>query len=221
MPTSSVIGRTRPLPGLRRGQLAQCLGLPVPPRDRRRRPARPPVEVPDAVNRCAALGESVPQSLRQQELVCLTSAHVNCPRYLRGTSLGGRGLERVARHAGRQPGHRRIGRRPRRSRSSCRSAFVVANGGLTLTAAEAAPSATPTEARPRRTRDRRPDRDRDRGRPRPTPEPRPPRRPRSPARRRRRHRPPPRQTTPAPTPSPRRRRRRSDRRSRPERPRAG
>jgi hypothetical protein len=27
----------------------------------------------------------VPQSLRQQELVCLTSGHVNCPRYLRGS----------------------------------------------------------------------------------------------------------------------------------------
>ena len=43
-----------------------------------------PVEAPDAANRCAALREPVPQSLRQQELVCLTSGHVNCPRYLRG-----------------------------------------------------------------------------------------------------------------------------------------
>ena len=46
-----------------------------------------PVEAPDAINRCAALREPVPQSLRQQELVCLTSAHVNCPRYLRGATL--------------------------------------------------------------------------------------------------------------------------------------
>ena len=43
-----------------------------------------PVEAPDATNRCAAMREAVPQSLRQQELVCLTSGHVNCPRYLRG-----------------------------------------------------------------------------------------------------------------------------------------
>lgn len=43
-----------------------------------------PVEAPDIANRCAALREPVPQSLRQQELVCLTSGHVNCPRYLRG-----------------------------------------------------------------------------------------------------------------------------------------
>jgi hypothetical protein len=43
-----------------------------------------PVESPDPANRCAALAQAVPQSLRQQELVCLTSGHINCPRYLRG-----------------------------------------------------------------------------------------------------------------------------------------
>ena len=43
-----------------------------------------PIGAPDALNRCAALREAIPQSLRQQELVCLTSGHVNCPRYLRG-----------------------------------------------------------------------------------------------------------------------------------------
>src|SRR5690349_152721 len=36
----------------------------------------PPVLSPDPVNRCAAMGEAVPQSLRQQELVCLTSGHL-------------------------------------------------------------------------------------------------------------------------------------------------
>ncbi|HET8784869.1 MAG TPA: LysM domain-containing protein [Candidatus Limnocylindrales bacterium] len=46
-----------------------------------------PFEQPDAANRCAALAEAVPQSLRQQELVCLTSGHVNCPRYLRGAAV--------------------------------------------------------------------------------------------------------------------------------------
>ena len=45
-----------------------------------------PVESPDAANRCASMHEAVPQSLRQQELVCLTSNHVNCPRYLRGAA---------------------------------------------------------------------------------------------------------------------------------------
>lgn len=46
-----------------------------------------PIELPDPANRCAALTEPVPQSLRQQELVCLTTGHVNCPRYLRGAAV--------------------------------------------------------------------------------------------------------------------------------------
>jgi hypothetical protein len=45
-----------------------------------------PIETPDAANRCAALAEAAPQSLRQQELVCLTASHVDCPRYLRGAT---------------------------------------------------------------------------------------------------------------------------------------
>jgi LysM repeat protein len=43
-----------------------------------------PIEAPDPANRCVAVNGPVPQSLRQQELVCLASGHVNCPRYLRG-----------------------------------------------------------------------------------------------------------------------------------------
>ncbi len=45
---------------------------------------RPPVEAPDPANRCTAVGAPAPQSARQQQLVCLTSGHGNCPRYLRG-----------------------------------------------------------------------------------------------------------------------------------------
>ena len=45
---------------------------------------RPPIEAPDPANRCTAIGAPAAQSPRQQELVCLTSAHSNCPRYLRG-----------------------------------------------------------------------------------------------------------------------------------------
>lgn len=45
----------------------------------------PPIEAPSALNRCAAFGEPKPQSLRQQQLVCLGAAHSSCPRYLRGT----------------------------------------------------------------------------------------------------------------------------------------
>jgi LysM repeat protein len=44
----------------------------------------PPIEAADLANRCVAVGAPKPQSTRQQELVCLTSGHVNCPRYLRG-----------------------------------------------------------------------------------------------------------------------------------------
>jgi len=46
-----------------------------------------PIETPDTANRCAALAQAVPQSLRQQELVCLSAGHVNCPRYLRGAAV--------------------------------------------------------------------------------------------------------------------------------------
>jgi hypothetical protein len=46
-----------------------------------------PLSTPDPANRCAALDSAVPQSLRQQELVCLSMGHVNCPRYLRGTTV--------------------------------------------------------------------------------------------------------------------------------------
>jgi hypothetical protein len=48
---------------------------------------RKPVGWPAPANRCVALGEPQPQSDRQQELVCLTSGHLNCPRYLRGILL--------------------------------------------------------------------------------------------------------------------------------------
>ena len=46
--------------------------------------AAAPIEQTDPANRCVAVGEPAPQSRRQQELVCLTSGHNNCPRYLRG-----------------------------------------------------------------------------------------------------------------------------------------
>ena len=49
-----------------------------------------PLHEPDAANRCAAIGIALPQSDRQQELVCLRPAHADCPRYLRGAgAMGG------------------------------------------------------------------------------------------------------------------------------------
>jgi hypothetical protein len=49
----------------------------------------PPVSEPGVANTCAAMDRLRPQSLRQQELVCLQPAHATCPRYLRGI----RGIE--------------------------------------------------------------------------------------------------------------------------------
>jgi hypothetical protein len=43
-----------------------------------------PADQLDTANRCVAIGEPLAQSGRQQELLCLVAAHVNCPRYLRG-----------------------------------------------------------------------------------------------------------------------------------------
>jgi hypothetical protein len=43
----------------------------------------------DTANRCVAIGEPLAQSGRQQELLCLAAAHVNCPRFLRGILMAG------------------------------------------------------------------------------------------------------------------------------------
>jgi len=57
------------------------------------------IDRPDPANLCMALGEPQPQSDRQQELVCLTAGHVNCPRYLRGVLLAGTPAPRAARQS--------------------------------------------------------------------------------------------------------------------------
>jgi hypothetical protein len=49
--------------------------------------AAAPIEMPDPANRCVAVGEPTPQSTRQQQLVCLSTGHSNCPRYLHGALL--------------------------------------------------------------------------------------------------------------------------------------
>ena len=55
-----------------------------------------PVLWPDQANACTALGEAAPQSLRQQEYACLVSAHLNCPRFVRGV-ISGRDAARAGR----------------------------------------------------------------------------------------------------------------------------
>jgi LysM repeat protein len=107
-----------------------------------------PIERPDPANRCAALSEAVPQSLRQQELVCLSSGHVNCPRYLRGASIAVEAPTPVV----------RTGRTLTTPvfaslvllvmAVSASVAFAFARGGIGLSAAVPSPSATAVAALP-------------------------------------------------------------------------
>ncbi len=108
---------------------------------------RSPLPRPDAFNRCGALGDAVPQSLRQQELVCLTMGHVNCPRYLRGAVVAVESVPRPARTA---RSFRPAGLTPAIFAAvlvfvasfAGSIAFVVARGGLTL------PTPAPEAVRP-------------------------------------------------------------------------
>jgi len=104
-----------------------------------------PLDAPDALNRCAALREAIPQSLRQQELVCLTNGHVNCPRYLRG-AMAAEAAEAAPRRAAlslsavRRPSIQRPSLSPAIFAATLvliaafagSVAFVVARGGLTM-----------------------------------------------------------------------------------------
>jgi len=104
-----------------------------------------PIETPDESNVCAALEEPLAQSARQQELVCLVAAHVDCPRYLRGVL--------VSPSAAAEPG-----RRPPVSPAVAASlavlllsaivsvGYVAAAGGLSVRlAADVAASANPSD----------------------------------------------------------------------------
>jgi hypothetical protein len=98
-----------------------------------------PIESPDPANRCAALLDAVPQSLRQQELVCLTSGHVNCPRYLRGSLGASESLERV--HSNRTMTRAIVAALALFALAFLVSlTFVLAHGGLVLTAAAGSPA---------------------------------------------------------------------------------
>jgi hypothetical protein len=92
------------------------------------------IEAPDPANRCAAIDGAVPQSLRQQELVCLTSAHVNCPRFVRGSLARSESMHKVA--AGRTLTPAIAGALGILLVAFLVSlGFVIANGGIALTAA--------------------------------------------------------------------------------------
>jgi hypothetical protein len=114
-----------------------------------------PIEAADESNRCAAFGEPRPQSLRQQELVCLSTNHVSCPRYLRGALVARESVAMV-------PPRRAVTRAVLAAAvvlavsASASFAFVLVRGGLTLpvagpgssdvAAASPSPEPTPTPA---------------------------------------------------------------------------
>ena len=108
-----------------------------------------PIAEPNPANRCIALDEPQPLSPRHQRLVCLTSDHVNCPRYLRGAD--------IARAATALPHRRTLTTVIFASilvliaSSAASLAFVVARGGLDIPIASsttAAAVATPAPVTP-------------------------------------------------------------------------
>ena len=106
----------------------------------------PPIESTHPANRCAALRQAAPQSLRQQQLVCLTSGHINCPRYLRGALV----ISEPPQAPVRPPS----GPTPATLSAlvalvlafSASVAFVLAKGGLTLQTAGLPSAAPPASA---------------------------------------------------------------------------
>jgi hypothetical protein len=99
-----------------------------------------PVDRPASENRCVALGDPHPQSSRQQELVCLTSTHVNCPRYLRGAADSGEpALERP--HPAAAPSRAVIGAAALLAAALVVSVgFVVVRGGFAVDLVSPSPS---------------------------------------------------------------------------------
>lgn len=94
-----------------------------------------PIPRPAQANRCTALGDAAPQSLRQQKHACLASAHVNCPRFVRGAL--------VLVEPSSAPGGTRLQLTPAlvgallvlAASFALSVGFVVANGGMDLPAA--------------------------------------------------------------------------------------
>jgi LysM repeat protein len=91
----------------------------------------PPIPWPDEANRCTALGDAAPQSLRQQEYACLERTHLSCPRYLRGRLAEGEPTPEVSSGIKLTPAI--AGALLVLAASFALSVgFVVANGGMSL-----------------------------------------------------------------------------------------
>jgi hypothetical protein len=93
-PTTSLAGQTDAIDvGTRRGGWAESQAGAGPVRCHFLRSVGADGKLADPqksavpTHRCAAYGDPLPLSLRQQELVCLQRVHVSCPRYVRGTVL--------------------------------------------------------------------------------------------------------------------------------------
>ena len=98
----------------------------------------PPIEAPDPRNRCIAIGQPTPQSARQQELVCLTRGHSNCPRYLRGALVLGEPAAATVRSG---PSVAVIGAALALAVAASLSVgFLLVRGGFDLTLASPTPS---------------------------------------------------------------------------------
>jgi hypothetical protein len=107
-----------------------------------------PIRWPDQANACTALGDAAPQSLRQQEYACLASAHVNCPRFVRGVHLMVETAPNPA-DSGLRLTPAILGALLVLAASFALSVgFVVANGGMDLPAASASPQAGIESAAP-------------------------------------------------------------------------
>ncbi len=103
-----------------------------------------PADWPDVANRCAAMHEAVPQSLRQQELVCLTAGHVNCPRYLRGALVAAEAPVRGIRISAALTPAISVALVILVLSFGASIGFIVTNGGLTLPTASIRPIGSPS-----------------------------------------------------------------------------
>jgi len=105
-----------------------------------------PHDGPHPGNHCAAFGEPQPQSARQQDLVCLRSAHANCPRYLRGMLVEPRAID--------TPGRSRFSRATMiaalvlLASAGASFGFVLQRGGIVLPLSAGSPAGTTAAASP-------------------------------------------------------------------------
>jgi hypothetical protein len=98
-----------------------------------------PIEAPDAANRCVAVGPPTPQSVAQQQIVCLTASHANCPRYLRGALVPGESVLRT--RVKRGPSTPVIASAITLILAAAASVgFLLVRGGLTMPVASSAPN---------------------------------------------------------------------------------